>query len=89
MGVEGPSLAWSLLSRVLEPFYSALQLVQEAQLPFLPPPPPRPYRWDFSLLQWLIVLLPGAAELLGTPSPLSLFDGFGTIMDPIVIHFFR
>lgn len=37
MGVEGPSLAWSLLSRVLEPFYSALQLVQEAQLPFLPP----------------------------------------------------
>lgn len=40
MGVEGPSLAWSLLSRVLEPFYSALQLVQEAQLPFLPPPPP-------------------------------------------------
>lgn len=85
MGVEGPSLAWSLLSRVLEPFYSALQLVQEAQLPFLPP------SLSLGLLTTTMAdcASPGAAELLGTPSPLSLFDGFGTIMDPIVIHFFR
>lgn len=84
MGVEGLPLAGSLLSQVLEPFCSILQLVREAQLPFLPP--------CLSLglltpLQWLIVLLRVRQSCWTPPSPLSFFDGCGTIMDPFVIHF--